>query len=52
MRREFVSNVSHELRTPLSIFCGYVETLLDEPELTRAHSPRDGEACDAFALAG
>ena len=52
MRREFVSNVSHELRTPLSIFRGYVETLLDEPELTRAHSPRDGEACDAFALAG
>ncbi len=33
VRREFVSNVSHELRTPLSIFRGYVETLLDEPEL-------------------
>jgi two-component system phosphate regulon sensor histidine kinase PhoR len=33
MRREFVSNVSHELRTPLSIFRGYLETLIDEPEL-------------------
>lgn len=33
VRRDFVSNVSHELRTPLSIFRGYLETLLDEPEL-------------------
>jgi two-component system, OmpR family, phosphate regulon sensor histidine kinase PhoR len=33
IRREFVSNVSHELRTPLSIFRGYLETLLDEPNL-------------------
>ncbi len=33
VRREFVSNVSHELRTPLSIFRGYLETLIDEPEL-------------------
>lgn len=33
IRREFVSNVSHELRTPLSIFRGYLETLLDEPDL-------------------
>lgn len=33
VRREFVSNVSHELRTPLSIFRGYLETLLDQPEL-------------------
>ena len=32
-RREFVSNVSHELRTPLSIFRGYLETLIDEPDL-------------------
>jgi two-component system phosphate regulon sensor histidine kinase PhoR len=34
MRRDFVANVSHELRTPLSIFRGYVETLLDEPNQT------------------
>ena len=32
MRREFVANVSHELRTPLSIFRGYLETLLDDPQ--------------------
>ena len=31
MRRDFVANVSHELRTPLSIFRGYLETLLDDP---------------------
>ncbi len=35
VRREFVANVSHELRTPLSIFHGYVETLLDNPDLPR-----------------
>lgn len=34
VRRDFVSNVSHELRTPLSIFRGYLETLLDEPEIS------------------
>jgi two-component system phosphate regulon sensor histidine kinase PhoR len=33
VRREFVANVSHELRTPLSIFHGYLETILDSPEL-------------------
>ncbi len=33
VRRDFVSNVSHELRTPLSIFRGYLETLIEEPEL-------------------
>jgi two-component system phosphate regulon sensor histidine kinase PhoR len=32
MRRDFVANVSHELRTPLSIFRGYLETLLDDPQ--------------------
>jgi len=32
LRREFVANVSHELRTPLSIFRGYLETLLDDPQ--------------------
>ena len=32
MRRDFVTNVSHELRTPLSIFRGYLETLLDDPD--------------------
>ncbi len=35
IRREFVANVSHELRTPLSIFHGYLENLLDEPDMPR-----------------
>lgn len=34
-RREFVENVSHELRTPLSIIQGYLETILEGPNLTR-----------------
>jgi two-component system phosphate regulon sensor histidine kinase PhoR len=33
VRREFVANVSHELRTPLSIFQGYLENLVDTPEM-------------------
>ncbi len=33
VRRDFVANVSHELRTPLSILRGYIETLLDSPEI-------------------
>jgi two-component system, OmpR family, phosphate regulon sensor histidine kinase PhoR len=33
VRREFVANVSHELRTPLAIFQGYLETLIDNPEM-------------------
>jgi two-component system phosphate regulon sensor histidine kinase PhoR len=35
VRREFVANVSHELRTPLSIFHGYLENLMDSPEMPR-----------------
>ena len=33
-RRDFVANVSHELRTPLTCITGYVETLLDDTELS------------------
>lgn len=33
VRREFVANVSHELRTPLAIFQGYVENLVDIPDM-------------------
>ncbi len=33
IRRDFVANVSHELRTPLTAIRGYVEALVDEPEL-------------------
>ena len=32
-RRDFVANVSHELRTPLTSISGYVETLLEGPEM-------------------
>jgi two-component system phosphate regulon sensor histidine kinase PhoR len=40
VRRDFVANVSHELRTPLSILCGYIETLLDSPEMSREELSR------------
>src|SRR5438270_8347842 len=40
VRRNFVANVSHELRTPLSILRGYIETLLDSPETSRAELSR------------
>jgi two-component system, OmpR family, phosphate regulon sensor histidine kinase PhoR len=34
-RRDFVANVSHELRTPLTCITGYVETLLDDSNLSK-----------------
>src|SRR5256714_5031362 len=40
VRRDFVATVSHELRTPLSILRGYIETLLDSPEMTREEFSR------------
>lgn len=33
VHRDFVANVSHELRTPLTVIGGFVETLLDLPDL-------------------
>lgn len=33
VRKDFVSNVSHELRTPLTVIKGYIETLLDAPDV-------------------
>jgi len=36
IRRDFVANVSHELRTPLSILRGYIETLADDPNISRS----------------
>jgi two-component system phosphate regulon sensor histidine kinase PhoR len=44
VRREFVANVSHELRTPLAIFQGYLEQLMDTPEMPRA------EQAEAFEV--
>ncbi len=32
-RRDYVGNVSHELKTPLFSIQGYLETVLDDPEL-------------------
>jgi two-component system phosphate regulon sensor histidine kinase PhoR len=40
VRRDFVANVSHELRTPLSIVRGYIETLLDDPRISREELSR------------
>lgn len=33
IRRDFVANASHELRTPLTLILGYLETLLDDPDV-------------------
>jgi two-component system phosphate regulon sensor histidine kinase PhoR len=46
MRRDFVANVSHELRTPLSILRGYIETMLDDPKLSRGETIRILEVMD------
>lgn len=46
IRRDFVANVSHELRTPLSIFRGYLETLLEDPEQPRPELLRILEVMD------
>jgi two-component system phosphate regulon sensor histidine kinase PhoR len=40
VRSEFVANVSHELRTPLAIFRGYLETLLENPNLPSEDAKR------------
>ena len=33
IRRDFVANVSHELKTPITAIRGFIETLLDDPEM-------------------
>lgn len=40
VRQEFVANVSHELRTPLAIFRGYLETVAENPGLSREDTAR------------
>jgi two-component system phosphate regulon sensor histidine kinase PhoR len=49
MRKDFVANVSHELRTPLSIFRGYLETLLDDPQQPADEMIRILEVMDRHA---
>ncbi|MEO6740695.1 MAG: ATP-binding protein [Chthoniobacteraceae bacterium] len=49
VRREFVANVSHELRTPLAIFQGYVEQLLDIPDMSRKEQAGAFEVLDRHA---
>ena len=49
IRRDFVANVSHELRTPLSIFRGYVETLRDDPDVSRDELRRIVDAMEAHS---
>lgn len=36
VHRDFVANVSHELRTPLTVIGGFIETLLDLPDMDGA----------------
>ena len=36
MRKDFIANASHELRSPLTVINGYLETLVQEPELDPA----------------
>ncbi|ANF97772.1 sensor histidine kinase [Paenibacillus bovis] len=33
--RKMLSNISHDLRTPLTVVLGYLEVILNDPELTR-----------------
>jgi len=43
MRKDFIANVSHELRTPITVISGYLETLIDNAELS---DPRWSKAID------
>ena len=33
IRRDFVANASHELRTPLTLIIGYLDALIDDPDV-------------------
>ncbi len=40
IRRDFIANASHELRTPLTIIRGYLENLIDDPEMAEDKTMR------------
>ncbi len=40
MRQDFIANVSHELRTPLTVVGGFLEHLVDMPDLEAAERHR------------
>ena len=40
MRQDFIANVSHELRTPLTVFHGYLELLLERPDIDQTRMQR------------
>ena len=37
LKAQFVQNVNHELRTPLAVIIGYLENLLESPDLSPTH---------------
>jgi len=41
IRREFIANASHELRTPMTIIRGYLENLLEDPEMAENEAMRN-----------
>ncbi len=41
IRRDFIANASHELRTPLTIIRGYLENLIDDPDMAEDKAMRE-----------
>ncbi len=40
MRRDFIANVSHELRTPLTVVGGFLEQMVDQPDISNQQRAR------------
>ena len=49
-RSEFVSNVTHELRTPLTSIRGFIDTIKNNPDISREQQVRFFELMDVEAL--